>query len=44
MRYEKEIFYNEGKNIAQRLLRETINVPSLETFKVRLNGSPSNLI
>jgi len=27
-----------------RLLRETVEAPSLETFKARLNGALSNLI
>lgn len=42
MRYKEEIFYDEGKNTAQRLPRKMINAPSLETFKARLNWALSN--
>lgn len=44
MRYKEEIFYNEGKSIAQKLLREMINATSLQTFKVSLDGALNNLI
>jgi len=37
-------FYDEGGEHCNRLPREVVNAPSLETFKVRLDGALSNLI
>lgn len=41
LRYKKEIF---TMTVVKYLPREVINAPSLETFKIRLGKSLSNLI
>lgn len=41
IRFKEEICYVEHWN---KLSREVVDVPSLATFKVMLDGSPSNLL
>jgi len=37
-------FYHKGGEILNRLPRDVVEAPSLETFKARLDGALSNLI
>ncbi|KAK4823916.1 hypothetical protein QYF61_008129 [Mycteria americana] len=40
----KKVFYDKGGETLEQLPREVVHAPSLETFKVRLDGALSNLI
>lgn len=46
LRYKEEVFFFIMRLIKHqnRLPRESVNVPSLETFKVRLDRALSNLM
>ncbi|KFZ51715.1 hypothetical protein N321_14088, partial [Antrostomus carolinensis] len=43
-RYKEEIFHNEVVKHWHMLPREVVDAPSLETFKIRLDGGLSNLL
>lgn len=34
----KSLFYDEGDEVLEELLREVVDAPSLETFQVRMDG------
>lgn len=42
--HDEEIFYNEDVKCWNRLPRELVGGPLLETFKTRLEGALSNVI
>jgi len=43
-RYKKEVLYYEGGEPLEILPRAVVAAPSLEVFKARLEGAPSNLV